>query len=617
MRVTAVPGFDAPALKEGGPIQSTDSADKAGLTVLQGRQTPAAIQASGGGQFTQVNGTPTTDSYLYNVVGGGDFEEPAWSSIWSHVWLGSGRPVVTHNSQFVVSGQQSLWLGGSDTDNSLWYPVSFPDTIDSTQPSELKFLFQMRNLDLGYDTFCVAVTNESGETIGGLQDCYRGPADGINPGVTYQYTRTFTSSDRSRLQGKTGYIVLYTQGDHFSPHMSTFVDDVRLTIDYRSPTLGGTPGTGPAGTTFLLEGKHNLPYSAVAICPNPCNGSNAYEIVYADAKGDIQAYLESTPDTVAGQYQVQSRDIAGRTAKTTLTVHSSSPPQVTANPTSGLAGTKFSFTGTNVVPANSRIAVIVNGTFLGVVGSDTSGAVVFTIQTTCNTPAATYNLLIIDRAGRSASTTYQVISAPTGSPTMTVTPKSGPAGSSFTFHGSNFASKPGVTFALDNQPIGQATVNADGTFAVTLNTATTIPPGTYTLVAAQGSRRASARFQITGGSSGPSGNGIYATLAWTDPPAQANAASALINNLDLRIDGPGGPYFGNGGSGPDSKNNVETIRLEQPAAGTYTISVKAAAVDATFGAQPFALIATTTQNFGANSSNVGLRKQVFLPVMRR
>jgi hypothetical protein len=270
-----------------------------------------------------------------------------------------------------------------------------------------------------------------------------------------------------------------------------------------------------------------------------------------------------------------------------------------------------------MAPDDSHIAVIVNGTFLGVVGSDTSGDVAFTIQTTSNTPAATYNLQIVDSAGRSASTAYQVTAAPTGSPTMTVTPASGAPGANFTFHGTNFAANPSITFELDNQPLGEATAEANGTFDVTLKTSATIAPGTYTLVAKQANRSASARFQISGGGAGPSGNGIYATLVWTDPPAQANAASALVNNLDLRIDGPGGPYFGNGGSGPDAKNNVETIRIEQPAAGTYTISVRAAAVDATFGAQPFALIATTAQNFGTNSSNAGFSRRTFIPLVRR
>src|SRR6185436_878213 len=144
--------------------QISGSARKVGLTPLHGRRPPVAGHILGSAALTRVSGSPTSNSYLHNMVGGGDFEEPAWSSVWSQVWLGSGQPVVTGDPQFVVSGQRSLWLGGAETDDSLWYPVSFPDTIDSTQPSELKFLFQMRDLDPGNDSFCVAITDESGET---------------------------------------------------------------------------------------------------------------------------------------------------------------------------------------------------------------------------------------------------------------------------------------------------------------------------------------------------------------------------------------------------------------------------------------------------------------------
>jgi hypothetical protein len=99
-----------------------------------------------------------------------------------------------------------------------------------------------------------------------------------------------------------------------------------------------------------------------------------------------------------------------------------------------------------------------------------------------------------------------------------------------------------------------------------------------------------------------------------------------VNDLNLRLEGPGGPYLGNGRSaaeGPDSLNNVETIRLERPQPGTYTVVVEGAGVSAAFGAQPFALLATTAQNHSASGSDVGQVEQgesaqrIFLPLMRR
>jgi hypothetical protein len=92
---------------------------------------------------------------------------------------------------------------------------------------------------------------------------------------------------------------------------------------------------------------------------------------------------------------------------------------------------------------------------------------------------------------------------------------------------------------------------------------------------------------------------LKVTLVWNDPAALPNANPALENDLDLRLAGPGGPWLpwkldpaadparlsAPATRGEDHLNNVEQVSLEKPAAGTYTVSVKAFAVGA--GAQAF------------------------------
>jgi hypothetical protein len=80
----------------------------------------------------------------------------------------------------------------------------------------------------------------------------------------------------------------------------------------------------------------------------------------------------------------------------------------------------------------------------------------------------------------------------------------------------------------------------------------------------------------------------------------------LVNDLDLTVDGPNGRVLGNGGATANRNDNVETIRLEDPAPGNYVITVAAHSINATFGAQPYALVATTKQNASANTNNVGI-----------
>ncbi len=85
---------------------------------------------------------------------------------------------------------------------------------------------------------------------------------------------------------------------------------------------------------------------------------------------------------------------------------------------------------------------------------------------------------------------------------------------------------------------------------------------------------------------------VKITLAWTDPPGTSGAASALVNNLDLVVQAPGGKiYYGNDFNSEgkvDTLNNVEQVSLKVPQAGEYTISVNAANINSDLG-QDFAL----------------------------
>lgn len=89
------------------------------------------------------------------------------------------------------------------------------------------------------------------------------------------------------------------------------------------------------------------------------------------------------------------------------------------------------------------------------------------------------------------------------------------------------------------------------------------------------------------------------TMSFTQPPAPVNAANPAINNLDLEVVEPGGDtYRGNtftsGQSSPggaaDVRNNTEMVIRTAPTAGTYTITVRATAVNT--GPSPYALAIT-------------------------
>jgi subtilisin-like proprotein convertase family protein len=94
------------------------------------------------------------------------------------------------------------------------------------------------------------------------------------------------------------------------------------------------------------------------------------------------------------------------------------------------------------------------------------------------------------------------------------------------------------------------------------------------------------------------GQPLEVTLAWTDYPSTPAAATNLVNDLDLRVDGPSGGFWGNdfvqGVSVDhgvrDRLNNLETVLIADPAPGVYSIQISPHAVPA--GPQRFALVVT-------------------------
>lgn len=590
------------------PIPDAGTGGKTGLAPLantapQPGVGQAAAPPATSGSF-RPGSAASVQSLLQHMVGGGDFEDPDWTNIWSEVWLGSGIPVRTSDPAKVVSGNYSMWLGGTPIDDAVYYPVQFPDTIDAALDSSIAFNVRIIDQDPGFDDLCVALIDVSGNFLGPYAP---NNPECIDQNGNWSYSLTFDAADRASLAGQTAYLVVYTFGDGVAPHMSAFVDDIVLVVDFPSPTATITPAAGPPGTTFLLTGKYNVPYGWVDICISPCTNNNYIKTVYADAAGDIAAFIYSSASTTPGLYPIQTYNIADRTAETSLTIGTATAPVLDVTPTSGPAGTTFNISGSDFLPNDQAIAVTLNGDPMGNAGSNATGDVAFTIETASNSPAGAYTVRATDSAGRSGETTFTVTTVVVGDPTLTVTPASGPPGTAFTFVARNFTAGQPADVTLDGQTLGQVNIDATGTATITLETTTATAPAQYTLAVAQGAKNASAQYAITAGGGAPvSGQGLYVTLAWTDPPAQSAASQTLVNDLDLFVDGPGGRIFANGGNAADRKNNLEAIRLETPAPGTYVISVVATRVNGAFGAQPFALVATSKQDFGVGQNNVEL-----------
>lgn len=69
-------------------------------------------------------------------------------------------------------------------------------------------------------------------------------------------------------------------------------------------------------------------------------------------------------------------------------------------------------------------------------------------------------------------------------------------------------------------------------------------------------------------------------LCWIDYPALPEAALAIVNDLDLVVTNltTGACWFGNGVSGGDRTNNVESVRIADAPAGDYAVIVRSVSV---------------------------------------
>jgi hypothetical protein len=100
---------------------------------------------------------------------------------------------------------------------------------------------------------------------------------------------------------------------------------------------------------------------------------------------------------------------------------------------------------------------------------------------------------------------------------------------------------------------------------------------------------------------------LKVTLVWTDYPGSTVASRQLVNDLDLTLTAPDGAtvyrgnVFSNGwsttGGALDGINNVESVYIQSPAAGDWTVKVKGYNVpNGNGGKQGYALVVDTPNN---------------------
>src|SRR2546422_811720 len=193
---------------------------------------------------------------------------------------------------------------------------------------------------------------------------------------------------------------------------------------------------------------------------------------------------------------------------------------ISLNPTSGPTGTSVTVTGSNFA-TSSGITVTYDNTAI-----TTNPATVTTTSTgsfsaTITVPASTaggHTVSATDASSNSASAQFTVTTTPVA--TITLNPTSGPAGTSVTVTGSNFAASSAITIKLDGTNLTTTPTNittiSTGSFTASVTIPSSATAGAHTVSATDASgKSASASFTVT--------TGVAISLY----PASANVGSTV------------------------------------------------------------------------------------------
>jgi hypothetical protein len=278
-----------------------------------------------------------------------------------------------------------------------------------------------------------------------------------------------------------------------------------------SPSISLSPSSGPPGTSITVTGTNFLA-GAPGIVWFDTNGNGAVDPgepnvpVTASATGTFTATL-IVPDVAATTYQIRADVPSGGSveASASFTV---STPSITISPTSGPPGTSITVTGSNFkLGATVTIFFDLNGNGLvdpgesvGTVTASSSGAFSTTVPAP-TLPFGSKDVRATDGVNTASPQTFTITRA------ISLSPTSGPVGTSVTVSGSGFASGAAqVCFDSNNNnqcdaaesPVS-VTVSASGTFTTTL-TIPSVAAGTYNILGDQptgGTAEASATFTVT------------------------------------------------------------------------------------------------------------------------
>src|SRR2546428_109833 len=319
------------------------------------------------------------------------------------------------------------------------------------------------------------------------------PADfTLNSGV--QYTLT------ARGFGSYVFDHWLDTGSTVNPRTVSISTNTQLTAVYRIVTISLSPSSGPAGTTVTVTGKNFAANSGITISYDGSSITTTPTTITSTSTGSFTGSITIPSSSTAGPHTVKATDASNHPASAQFTVTTTPIATISLNPSSGPAGTTVTVTGTNFSPNSAIIAVTYDGTSVttnpAIIQTDSSGgfSATFAVPSPSNPGSHTVNAT--DASSNSASTPFTVTT-----PSISLSPSSGPAGTTVNISGSNFVANSAITITYDGSGITTTpttvTANSAGSFTCSITVPSSIA-GLLTVNATDASfNSASASFTVT------------------------------------------------------------------------------------------------------------------------
>jgi hypothetical protein len=271
---------------------------------------------------------------------------------------------------------------------------------------------------------------------------------------------------------------------------SSHFGSATFTVVTRSLSL--SPTSGPNGTLVTVTGSNFVPNYVIAFKFDSSVLSTSPSTVTSSGTGSFSCTF-AVPNSVVGSHTVYASDTVSNAASATFTVAASS---ISLSPSSGAIGVTVTVSGSNFL-STSPLTVTYDGVTVDTSTSTGSGALPSGV--TFIVPASAFGghvVMVTDGYGNYATATFTMNVA-----SISLSPATGPVGTSVTVSGQGFAASSAITATFGGSAVtlsGVTSTGSSGSFSGATFTVPSSSAGSKSVVITDASSHfGSATFTIT------------------------------------------------------------------------------------------------------------------------